>query len=211
MRRYAEGFAAGRFGASGCVLLAEDDDSFRSLVAEALRASGYRVIEAATGAEAVACAGRARPDVVILDVVLPGTSGYEVCRRMREQFGEDLPIMFISGERVEPYDRVAGLALGADDYLTKPFEVEELLARIRKHRRRATNERRRTVGSLTARQLEVLNLLGKGLNQNEIARRLAISPKTVGAHVEHIFVKLGVHSRAEAVAHAYGERLLKIA
>jgi DNA-binding NarL/FixJ family response regulator len=196
--------------ASGSVLLVEDDEGFRSLVAEALRAAGYDVIEAATGAEAMACAGRARPDLALLDVALPGLSGYEVCRRLRERFGEELPIMFMSGERVEPYDRMAGLFLGADDYLVKPFELEVLLALIRKHRRRVTSARHGAAGAeLTARQLEVLHSLAEGLDQNEIAARLDIRPKTVGAHLEQIFMKLGVHSRAQAVAHAYREHLLE--
>jgi DNA-binding NarL/FixJ family response regulator len=194
--------------ASGIVLLAEDNEGFRSLIAEALRAAGYDVIETATGSEAVACARRARPDLALLDVVLPGPSGYEVCRLLRERFGEELPIMLMSGERVESYDRMAGLSLGADDYLAKPFEVEELLALVRKHRRRVTVGGNGAAGAeLTARQLEVLQLLADGLGQNEIARRLVISPKTVGAHFEHIFVRLGVHSQAQAVGYAYRERL----
>ena len=189
---------------TGSVLLAEDDECFRSLIAEGLRTAGYEVIEAATGSEAVACVGRTRPDVAVLDVVLPGVSGYEVCRRLREQYGEDLPILFMSGERVEPFDRVAGLSLGADDYLVKPFGLEELLTLMRK-RRRVLNGRHGVRGGaeLTARQLEVLRLLAEGLDQNEIGERLVISRKTVGAHIENIFVKLGVHSRAGAVAAAY--------
>jgi DNA-binding response OmpR family regulator len=195
----------------GRVLLAEDDECFRSLVAEALRAAGYEVIEAASGSEALACADRGSPDLALLDVVLPGLSGYEVCRRLREKFGEDLPIMFMSGERGEPFDRVAGLFVGADDYLVKPFELEELLALIRKRTRRVANAPSGVAGAtLTARQLEVLRLLALGLDQNEIGERLVISPKTVGAHIEHIFVKLGVHSRAEAVALAYRLRLVPV-
>jgi DNA-binding NarL/FixJ family response regulator len=212
--READGF--GRFGGyvdvrgGGAVLIAEDDDHLRALLTEALRSAGYEVEEAATGPEAIACAGRSDPDLALLDVVLPGISGYEVFRQLRERFGEELPIMFMSGERVEAYDRMAGLALGAEDYIMKPFEVEELLALIRKRTRQTTKGPRRARASeLTERQLDVLNLLAEGLDQNEIASRLVISPKTVGAHVEHIFAKLGVHSRAQAVAHAYREHLLE--
>jgi DNA-binding NarL/FixJ family response regulator len=168
------------------------------------------VVEANTGSAAIACAGRARPDLALLDVVLPGLSGYEVCRRLREQFGEELPILLMSGQRVEAYDRMAGLSLGADDYLVKPFELEELLALIRKHSRRLANARHGIDAGLelTRRQFEVLRLLAEGLKQREIAEQLVISPRTVGAHMEQLFVRLGVHSRAQAVAHAYREGLL---
>jgi DNA-binding NarL/FixJ family response regulator len=195
---------------SGHVLLAEDDDGWRSLVAETIRAAGYTVVEAATGAEAIAHAQQSRPALTLLDVVLPGLSGYEVCRRLREQFGEELPIMLMSGQRAEPYDRMAGLALGADDYLVKPFELEELLALIRKHSRRLTHKQHDSNGvELTKRQREVLRLLAEGLTQKEIAERLVISPRTVGAHTEQLFVKLSVHSRAQAVARAHREHLLE--
>jgi DNA-binding NarL/FixJ family response regulator len=194
----------------GRVLLAEDDDGFRVLVAEALRAAGYEVAEAATGAEALASADRARPDLALLDVVLPGMSGYELFRQLRERFGEDMPIMFMSGDRIAPYDHLAGLALGASEYLDKPFELEELLALLRANRKGhdTSDPARLPRAKLTSRQLEVLEMLADGLHQNEIAARLVISPKTVGAHVEHIFVKLGVHSQAHAVARGYRDRLL---
>jgi DNA-binding NarL/FixJ family response regulator len=197
--------------ACGSVLLAEDDECFRSYIADGLRAAAYEVMEAATGPEAAACADRERPDHAVLDVVLPGISGYEVCRRLRERFGEELPITFMSGERVEPFDRVGGLLLGADDYLVKPFEIDELLALMLRRRRRVADGPTSSGGAeLTRRQLEVLRLLAEGLDQNEIGARLVISPKTVGAHIEHIFVKLGVHSRAEAVAFAYRLKLVPV-
>jgi len=79
------------------------------------------------------------PDLALLDVALPGLSGYEVCRRLREQFGEELPIMFMS-VRTGRAVRSHGWSLPRrDDYLVKPFELEELLALVRKHRRRVTN------------------------------------------------------------------------
>ncbi len=198
----------------GCesVLVVEDDDRLRAVLVETLAAAGYDVVDAAAGTDALASAATSPPDLVLLDVVLPGLSGYEVCRLLRERFGESLPILFMSGERVESFDRVAGLSLGGDEYLVKPFDLELLLALVRKHQRRLQNERRAASrADLTARQLEVLGLLADGLSQTEIAKRLAISPKTVGAHVEHIFVKLGVHSRAQAVARAFRDHLLAVA
>jgi DNA-binding NarL/FixJ family response regulator len=101
--------------------------------------------------------------------------------------------------------------LGADDYLVKPFEIDELLALMLRRRRRVADGPTSSGGAeLTRRQLEVLRLLAEGLDQTEIGARLVISPKTVGAHIEHIFVKLGVHSRAEAVAFAYRLKLVPV-
>src|SRR5947199_241905 len=79
-----------------------------------------------------AAARTARPAVVLLDISLPDVSGFEVCRELRDEFGDDLPIIFVSGERVEAVDRAVGLLLGADDYVVKPFDLDELLARVRR-------------------------------------------------------------------------------
>jgi DNA-binding NarL/FixJ family response regulator len=157
-----------------------------------------------TGADALAIAERGRVAAVLLDVWLPDVSGYEVCRALRELLGWQTPIVFISAERREPYDRVAGLLLGADDYVVAPYLPEELVARVRGLLRRT----RGLHTDLTSRELEVLAHLAEGRNQGEIARLLAISPKTVGTHIERILRKLDAHSRAEAVAIAYRERLV---
>jgi DNA-binding NarL/FixJ family response regulator len=146
---------------------------------------------------------------VILDVRLPGISGYEVCGWLRSRFHDSLPIMFLSGERIEAFDRAAGLMLGADDYLLKPFSTEELLARVRGLLRRTVPSPRSLEAKLTIRELEVLRLLAGGLGQKEISGRLTISTKTVGTHIEHILMKLGVQSRTQAVALAYRERLIE--
>jgi DNA-binding NarL/FixJ family response regulator len=143
---------------------------------------------------------------VVLDVRLPGISGWEVCRELRSRFGDSVAVLFVSGERVESMDRVAGFLLGGDDYLVKPFALSELLARLDRAVRRAPADG----GSspLTRRELDVLRLLAEGRRQPEIARELVISQKTVGTHIEHILGKLGVHSRAQAVALAYRNRLI---
>jgi two-component system, NarL family, nitrate/nitrite response regulator NarL len=148
---------------------------------------------------------------VLVEVNLPEVSGYEVCRELREAFGEEVAIIFLSAHRTEPYDRVAGLLIGADDYIVKPFDSDELLARVRSALRRFQPSRRGStsgalgvgVESLTARELEVLRLLAGGLDQGEIATQLVISPKTVGTHIQRVLTKLGVHSRAHAVALAH--------
>jgi DNA-binding NarL/FixJ family response regulator len=117
--------------------------------------------------------------------------------------------MFLSGERIEAFDRAAGLMLGADDYLLKPFSTEELLARVRGLLRRTLPSPRSLEAKLTMRELEVLRLLAGGLGQKEISGRLVISTKTVGTHIEHILMKLGVQSRTQAVALAYREHMIE--
>jgi len=191
------------------VVIADADQAQRVKLARLLTRAGFRVLQAETGEQALAVARSAAPGAVILEVPLPGLSGYEVCQTLRTEFGPELPIMFLSGTRTESYDRVAGLLLGADDYLVKPYADGELIARlmnlVRRARSRAPAEARR----LTKRELEVLDLLGEGLRHEDVARRLFISPKTVATHVEHILRKLGVRSRAEAIAVAYREEILQ--
>jgi DNA-binding response OmpR family regulator len=186
------------------ILLAEDDKPLAELVRNVLLAGGYDVVVMHDGLEALQAA---EPMAAILDINLPGVSGYQVCDRLRRTYGPALPILFISGDRTEPFDRVAGLLVGADDYLVKPFEPGELLARITSlvERRASPAEPKR---GLTDREHEVLGLLAEGLRQDEIAERLVISKKTVGTHIEHILGKLGVRSRAEAVAAAYRDSLV---
>jgi DNA-binding NarL/FixJ family response regulator len=194
----------------GSILVGEDDDSLRELIAHALEQEGFGTVTRPSGTEALAAARSERPLLAVLDVNLPGASGYEVCRLLRQEYGLDLPIILISGERTEPFDRVAGLLIGADDYLTKPFAPEELLARVRGLLRRAgRNGNGGEPLGLTARELEILQLLAVGRRQPEIAEELVISPRTVGTHIERILSKLGVHSRAQAVAFAYREGLVR--
>jgi two-component system, NarL family, nitrate/nitrite response regulator NarL len=190
------------------ILIVDGDRQSRTLISRVLKRVGYSTYEAETGEEALAAAKRERPALVVLEALLPGVSGYEVCRELKDEFGETLPIVFVSGNRTEPGDRVAGLLVGGDDYLVKPFDPNELLARVRRllPPRLARGE---TPRRLTRRELDVLSLLVEGLSQPEIAERLFISPKTVGKHIEHILPKLGVHNRAQAVALAVRDELIE--
>jgi DNA-binding NarL/FixJ family response regulator len=179
----------------------------------ALGLGGFTVTTAATGEEGLELAATIDPDIVVLDVHLPGISGYAVCAELRRRVGETIAILFVSGERTEPFDRVAGLLIGADDYLTKPFAPDELVERVRLLLRRAhkVNGARALVSApLTPRESDVLRMLAEGLDQGAVAGRLVISAKTVETHIEHILTKLGVHSRAQAVALAYREDLLNL-
>jgi two-component system response regulator MprA len=123
------------------VLVADDDRAIRDSLARALTLEGYAVVTAQDGAEALEQVGATAPDALILDVMMPGIDGLTVARVLRAQ-GEGVPIMMLTA-RTETSDRVAGLDAGADDYLAKPFELDELLARVRallrRHRPAATN------------------------------------------------------------------------
>jgi two-component system, NarL family, nitrate/nitrite response regulator NarL len=204
----------GRQAKPAPVLVVDGDPDYRNFVTDALRRAGYASRQLTTGEEAIDFARKRRPAAVILDVILPGATGYEICRVLREQHGEHLPIVFISGERAETADRVVGLLIGGDDYLVKPIDPDELTARLRRLITRSSAPRteagpRETFSELTTREGEVLSLLAHGLNQEQIAQDLHISPATVGTHIQRILGKLGVHSRTQAVALAYQEGLVE--
>src|SRR6476661_10856673 len=121
--------------AESTVLVVDDEPLILAFLAENLRADDFTVLTAANGGEAIDALAASRPDVVLLDVVLPDMSGYDVCRRVRggdavnDPWDPDLPIIMLSA-KAEHTDRVRGLNRGADDYVTKPFHYPELLARI---------------------------------------------------------------------------------
>ncbi len=118
------------------VLLAEDDPVTREAVAELLAAEGHQVVAAKDGAETLAFWKKHRPGLVLLDIMMPGVSGFDVCRAIRRE-NRQVPIIFLSAKS-EEVDVVLGLELGADDFLRKPFGKHELLARVRAALRRRT-------------------------------------------------------------------------
>jgi DNA-binding NarL/FixJ family response regulator len=192
----------------GPILIVDGDDAVARSISELLDGAGYGACVVPSGEEALAFVRQEPPGLVILEVCLPGISGYEVCRVLRELFGPGLPIIFISSVRTESYDRVAGLLVGADEYLTKPIAPDELLIHVRRLLRRPAPLPASIAARLTKREREVLSLLAEGFDLREIAARLVLSPKTVATHIEHILGKLGVHSRAQAVALAYRSDLV---
>ncbi|WP_078651834.1 response regulator transcription factor [Streptomyces xylophagus] len=118
------------------VLLAEDDRAIRHALERALTLEGYQVTAVADGVEALAQAHRTPPDVLLLDVMMPGIDGLQVCRVLRAE-GDRTPILMLTA-LVETADRIAGLDAGADDYVVKPFDVEEVFARLRALLRRTS-------------------------------------------------------------------------
>ncbi|MER7929586.1 response regulator transcription factor [Streptomyces sp. NPDC096057] len=118
------------------VLLAEDDRAIRHALERALTLEGYQVTAVADGVEALAQAHRTPPDILLLDVMMPGIDGLQVCRVLRAE-GDRTPILMLTA-LVETADRIAGLDAGADDYVVKPFDVEEVFARLRALLRRTS-------------------------------------------------------------------------
>lgn len=119
------------------VLVVDDEPHIVALVAYHLAKAGYRVTTAGNGTDALALANRERPALVVLDLMLPGMSGFDVLRKLRARdHTRDVAVLMLTARRDEP-DRIEGLSLGADDYLTKPFSPHELVARVRALLRRA--------------------------------------------------------------------------
>lgn len=120
------------------VLVVDDEPNIRDLVQAALRFHGFTVSTARTGNEGLSLARSKQPDLIVLDVLLPDIHGFDVCRKLRDS-GSNVPVIYLTA-RDTPSDTVTGLSLGGDDYVTKPFSVEALIARIRALLRRATRE-----------------------------------------------------------------------
>jgi DNA-binding response OmpR family regulator len=159
------------------VLVVEDDALTRKGLLEVLLGEGYEVVEAADGAEAMTVFENERPDFVCLDVMMPGLDGYEVCRRIRTE-DDAVPIVFISAKG-EEIDRVVGLELGADDFITKPFGVREVVARIRAVTRRCLATRTRLRSASVAFQMGDLEIAPDELRARRGDQTLDLSLREV--------------------------------
>ncbi len=204
------------------LLLVEDEPSLVLALTDRLEAEGYRVTAVTDGDVALADASRGTFDLIVLDGMLPGRDGYDVCRTLRQR-GVQTPILMLSA-RGQVVDRVVGLQLGADDYLTKPFDVTELLARIDALLRRAkpagvnlysfgdvvVNVRSAEVAragvpvELTAREFKLLTYLidhrGAVLSRDELLNAVwgyetSVFTRTVDVHVGLLRQKLEAHPR----------------
>lgn len=129
------------------ILIAEDDDDIRSLLRLYLEGEGYRVLEASDGAAALRLAREEAPDMAVLDVMMPEMNGFELTRALRKY--SDIPILILSAKS-QDNDKILGLNLGADDYIAKPFNPVEIVARVKAQLRRAS---RTTGNTLTVREL----------------------------------------------------------
>ncbi len=216
------------------ILIIEDEpDLLRGLELN-IKAEGYRVLTASTGDAGLEIAVRERPDLVLLDLMLPGLSGLDVCRELRRQQFE-APIIMLTA-RAEEVDRVVGLEIGADDYVTKPFGIRELLARIRVRLRRTSSgaadavlrfgdvevdfDKREATRAgkrveLTGKEFEVLRLLAQHRGQIVTRERLLDevwgyehypTTRTVDNHIMRLRQKLEVEpSNPRHILSVYGE------
>ena len=125
------------------ILVVEDEASIASFVSLYLKNAGYEVRTAENGTDALAAVHTREPSLIILDLMLPDLDGLEVCRRIRQN--SDVPILMLTA-RDEDVDKIIGLEVGADDYMTKPFNPRELVARVKSILRRVTPERREAQG-----------------------------------------------------------------
>jgi two-component system OmpR family response regulator len=151
------------------LLVVEDDPNILELLAASLRFAGFEVTTASTGSEGVTTALRVRPDLVVLDVMLPDLDGFEVIKLMRAE-GARIPVVFLTA-RDTTEDKIRGLTLGGDDYVTKPFSLEELTARIRAVLRRSAGDQ--TSPRLTFADLE---LDEESHEVYRSGRRISLSP-----------------------------------
>jgi two-component system OmpR family response regulator len=134
------------------ILVADDEEYIRDLVSSALRIAGFESVTVNDGSRALAAVSTHRPDLVILDVGMPGIDGFEVCRRLRAD-GDATPVVFLTARDANE-DKVSGFTKGGDDYLTKPFSLEELIARVRAVLRR-TQGKAETSNRLQYADLEI--------------------------------------------------------
>jgi len=135
------------------LLVVDDEPSIRELLTASLKFAGFEVTAAADGAEALRQAETCRPDLIVLDVMLPDMDGFTVTRKLRER-GREMPVLFLTA-RDETSDKVTGLTVGGDDYVTKPFSLEEVVARIRAVLRRAGHGGPTDSGRMTFHDLEM--------------------------------------------------------
>jgi DNA-binding response OmpR family regulator len=145
------------------VLVVEDDDNIRQGLCLILSDEGYEAIEASNGEKALYIFNKVNPELVCLDIMMPGLSGYEVCKQIRK-INENVPIIFLSA-KAEEIDKVLGLELGADDYITKPFGAKEVIARIRAVTRRVLR------ATTANKSIETFSLLDLEVDTKELRAR----------------------------------------
>jgi len=187
---------------SATILVVEDEPSIQELIAASLAQSGHKVLRADSAEDALRLVSEALPDVVLLDWMLPGMSGIQYARRLRnEERTRSLPIIMLTA-RSEEHDKVAGLEAGADDYLTKPFSPRELLARIKAVLRRRAPQ-------MTDDCVEL-----EGLRIDPLTHRVSGNGRTVDLgptefRLLHFFITHAerVHSRAQLLDQVWGDHI----
>lgn len=208
------------------ILIVDDDITLRTALIRYLQTRGYSVQEASSGIEGLALFEQNPPDVVVSDVLMPEMDGLEFCRRLRAtRSGQLVPFIFLS-TRKEVDDRVQGHHMGADDYLVKPFDPKELVAKIESQLERSrrihaeiirlmqqshvTAAANHTAEAavpqplpLTPAEEKVFWEVIQGLTNKQIGDRLFVSPRTVQTHLSNILSKLQLESRSQLIRYAF--------
>ncbi len=200
------------------ILIVDDEAKLLRAVAVDLRAEGYDVATARSGAEALAHVAQSLPDLIVSDIRMPGMDGYQLARRLRENARTAIiPVIFLTAKDTSA-DRIEGFRSGVDAYITKPFEPDELLvviAGILRRVERTHAEIARIVGrpeaadeesefideDLTEAEARVAGAVARGLSNKEIAQEFRISVRTVEHHVRHILAKKNFSNRVELALH----------
>jgi DNA-binding NarL/FixJ family response regulator len=207
------------------ILVVDDEKNIRDSIGDILTLQGFEAITAKDGLEALSVLKRRKPDLIVADIMMPRMNGYQLFQRIRDFDAWDyIPFLFLSAKG-EDVDIRFGKEMGADDYLRKPIDAEDLLAAIRGKLRRyeqlkqtasdisspvnPTPVRKRQDYGLTHREIEVLAQLIKGKSNPEIAETLVIGVSTVKSHVGNILSKLAVENRVAAVSKALEEDLIQ--
>jgi DNA-binding response OmpR family regulator len=181
------------------ILVVDDENDIRQLVAAALTASGYQVETAAGAEEALRKGAMALPNLVLLDVMMPRQDGFAVYERLRAKpVGLTCPIIFLTAKS-DIDDKLLGFEKGAADYITKPFHIKELLARVKVHLNELDPPNGDMPSPLTGREREVVRLLASGKTYKQVATALTLSQSTVRNHLHNVYQKLSVVDRAQAV------------
>lgn len=198
-------------GAPKKLLLIDDDPNLVLLVKDYLEYQGYTVMTAENGQEALQVLEQAQPDLIICDVMMPEIDGYAFVKRIRSNPTTSwMPVLFLSAKG-QSQDRIKGLSTGADVYMVKPFEAEELSAQIEASLNQADRlAQRQEPGSeteltihipfeveLTPTEAKVVQLVARGMSNREIADDLCVSQRTVESHVSNMLGKTGLHNRTE--------------
>lgn len=196
------------------LLIVDDEAKLLRAVAVDLRAEGYDVSTAASGAEALLNVAKSLPDLIISDIRMPGMDGYQLARRLRENSRTALiPIIFLSAKDTTA-DRIEGFRVGVDAYVTKPFEPDELIAIIAgilSRVERTHTEIARIIGKteektsnnqfideeLTDAEMRIASAVSRGLTNKDIAQEFSISVRTVEHHIGHILGKKNLNNRVE--------------
>jgi len=191
------------------LLVVDDDPNLVLLAKDYLEFRGYEVVAASNGLEALEVMRRLTPDLIICDVMMPEMDGYTFVQTLRSDRATDwIPVIFLSA-RGQTADRVRGLNAGADAYLVKPFEPEELVAQVEatlKHTERLLQMQGAPVQpaiqldrevELTPTETKVLQYVARGMSNREIAQVMGVSQRTIESHVSNMLSKTGLHNRTE--------------